>query len=102
MSAEKRRWSAWTVAFVGAIVFIIAAISVAIWPKPTNNDPTATASTKQDRINAQPSGSGTFNDDPASGSVKPPEAIDRSPSPSGTGSSGPTQVITPSGTEKMR
>lgn len=101
LSAEKRQWSIWTIALVGAVVFLVAATSVAIWPKPDITDPTVTASTKQDPINAQPSGPGTFNNDPASGSANPPEAVDRSPAPSGSGS-GPTQVITPSGTEKVR
>ncbi|MBB4479936.1 hypothetical protein [Rhizobium etli] len=100
-AADRRRWWGWTVLVAGAAVLIIAGVSVAIWPDPTNNDPTATASTKPDPINAQPSGPGTFNDDPASGPARPPEATDRDPTPSGSGS-GPTGVTTPSGTEKVQ
>ncbi|AIC26452.1 hypothetical protein N2597_04690 [Rhizobium sophoriradicis] len=100
-AADQRRWWAWTVLAAGAAVLIIAGVSVAIWPDPDNNDPTATASTKPDPINTQPSGPGTFNDDPASGPARPPEATDRSPAPSGNGG-GPTGVTTPSGTEKVQ
>ncbi|MBY5808685.1 hypothetical protein [Rhizobium leguminosarum] len=100
-AAEQRRWWSWTVIWAGAAVLIIAGVSAAIWPDPSNNDPTATASTKPDPINTQPSGPGTFNDDPVSGPARPPEAVDRSPSPSGNGG-GPTQVTTPSGAEKVQ
>ncbi|WP_454856014.1 hypothetical protein [Rhizobium binxianense] len=100
-AAERRRWFAWTVAFAGGVVIVIAAISFAIWPKPESTDPASTASTRPDPINTQPSGPGAFNDNPASGAPIPPKATDRSPSPSGNGG-GPTQVTTPSGTEKVR
>ena len=100
-AADQRRWWVWTVLVAGAAVLIIAGVSVAIWPNPSNNDPTATASTKPDPINTQPSGPGAFNNDPASGPARPPEATDRSPTPSGNGG-GPTQVTTPSGTEKVQ
>jgi hypothetical protein len=100
-TAERTRWSAWTVAFAGAVVIIIAAISFAIWLEPENADPASTASTRPDPINTQPSGPGAFNDNPASGPAIPPKATDRSPSPSGNGG-GQTQVTTPAGTEKVR
>lgn len=100
-ASDQRRWWVWGIIAAGLAVLIIAGVSVAIWPNPSNNDPTATASTKPDPINAQPSGPGTFNNDPASGPVRPPEAVDRSLSPSGNGG-GPTQVTTPSGAEKVR
>ncbi|MBY5732443.1 hypothetical protein HFO26_19495 [Rhizobium leguminosarum] len=100
-ASDQRRWWVWGILGAGFAVFIIAGVSVAIWPDPSNNDPTATASTKPDPINTQPSGPGTFDDDPVSGPARPPEAVDRSPSPSGNGG-GPTQVTTPSGAEKVQ
>ncbi|MBX4897224.1 hypothetical protein [Rhizobium bangladeshense] len=84
-AADQRRWRVWTVLVAGAAVLVIAGVSAAIWPDPSNNDPTATASTKPDPINAQPSGPGAFNDDPVSGPARPPEATDRSPTPPGSG-----------------
>ncbi|ARM87557.1 hypothetical protein RHEC894_CH01219 [Rhizobium sp. CIAT894] len=64
-AAEQRQWWGWTVILAGLVVVIIAGVSVAIWPDPSQNDPAATASTKPDPINTQPSGSGTFDDNPA-------------------------------------
>ncbi|RUL99855.1 hypothetical protein [Rhizobium chutanense] len=100
-AAEQRQWWGWTVILAGLVVLIIAGVSVAIWPDPDQNDPAATASTKPDPINTQPSGSGTFDDNPASGPLKAPEATDRSPSPSGNGG-GPTGINNPAGTEKVQ
>jgi hypothetical protein len=100
LTRERRVWSAWAVALAGIVIFLIVAGSIAIWPSKSV-DPTSTASTKPDAINTQPSGPGTFDNNPASGAPRPPEAVDRDPTPTGNGG-GPTQVITPSGTEKIR
>jgi hypothetical protein len=100
LTRERRIWLAWTAALAGIVILLIVAGSIAIWPtKPV--DSTSTASTKPDVINTQPSGPGTFNNNPASGAARPPEAVDRDPTPTGNGG-GPTQVTTPSGTEKTR
>lgn len=85
----------------GILLALIAWGGVEIWGESIDRDAPSTASTTPDPINAQPSGAGTFDNNPADGSSRPPEATDRSPSPSGNGG-GPTQVTTPSGTEKTK
>lgn len=97
---ERRGFSPWGVVGAGIAVILIAAASFAIWPTATT-EPTSTASTKTDPINAQPSGQGTFDNNPATGSIKPPEAVDKNANPSGNGG-GATQVTTPSGAEKTQ
>ncbi|MDM9644793.1 hypothetical protein [Rhizobium sp. S163] len=85
----------------GLVLALLAWGGVEMWGESIDKDKESTTSTKTDPINAQPSGAGTFDDNPADGSSRPPEATDRSPTPSGSGS-GPTQVTTPSGTEKTK
>ncbi|MBB3313221.1 hypothetical protein FHT78_005013 [Rhizobium sp. BK196] len=86
----------------GLVLAMIVWGGVEIWGENIDRtDGRTTAATSNDPINAQPSGAGTFDNNAADGSSKPPEATDRSPSPSGNGG-GPTQVTTPSGTEKTR
>jgi hypothetical protein len=90
------------IVLVSALVLTMVAWSVSeFWGESIDKDRQSTASTKPDPINAQPKGEGTFDDNPADGTSRPPEATDRSPSPSGNGG-GPTQVTTPSGTEKVQ
>lgn len=87
---------------IGGLVLVLLVWSgVEMWGESVDTDAQPTASTKSDPISAQPSAPGTFDDNPADGSSRPPEATDRSPSPSGNGG-GPTQVTTPSGTEKVQ
>jgi len=85
----------------GILLALLAWGGVEIWGESIDRDAEPTASTKADPINAQPSGAGTFDNNAADGSSRPPEATDRSPTPSGSGS-GPTQVTTPAGTEKIK
>lgn len=85
----------------GLILALLAWTGAEIWGESQDTDARPTASTKQDPINAQPSGAGTFDNNAADGSGRPPEATDRSPSPSGNGG-GPTQVTTPTGAEKVQ
>jgi hypothetical protein len=89
------------IVLASALVLAMVAWGVSeFWGETIDKDQQSTASTKPDPINAQPKGEGTFDNNPADGSSRPPEATDRSPSPSGNGG-GPTQVTTPSGTEKV-
>ncbi|MDM9627781.1 hypothetical protein QTL95_17965 [Rhizobium sp. S152] len=83
----------------GLLLALLAWGGVEMWGESIDRDAKPSASTKADPINAQPSGEGTFDNNAADGSSPPPQATDRSPTPSGSGS-GPTQVTTPSGTEK--
>ena len=83
------------------ILALLAWGGVEMWGESQDSDGNSTASTKQDPINAQPSGPGTFDDNAADGSSRPPQATDRNPTPSGNGG-GPTQVTTPNGTEKVK
>lgn len=85
----------------GLLLALLAWGGVEIWGESIDQDAQSTASTKTDPIKAQPSGQGTFDNNAADGTSRPPEATDRSPTPSGSGS-GPTQVTTPSGTEKTQ
>jgi len=85
----------------GMLLALLVWGGVEIWGESIDRDAGQAASTKPDPINAQPSGSGAFDNNPADGSSRPPEATDRSPTPSGSGS-GPTQVTTPNGAEKTQ
>jgi cytoskeletal protein RodZ len=85
----------------GILLALLVWGGVEIWGESIDSDSKSSTSTKTDPINAQPSGTGTFDNDPADGSSRPPEATDRSPTPGGSGS-GPTQVTTPSGAEKTK
>ncbi len=85
----------------GMVLALLAWGGVEIWGESIDKDVKPNVSTKTDPINAQPSGADTFDNNPADGSSRPPEATDRSPTPSGSGT-GPTQVTTPSGTEKTK
>jgi cytoskeletal protein RodZ len=85
----------------GMLLALLAWGGVEIWGESIDQDAKPAASTKNDPINAQPSGAGTFDNNPADGSSRPPETTDKSPTPSGSGS-GPTQVTTPAGTEKIK
>lgn len=85
----------------GLVLALLAWGGVEMWGESQDRDAQPTASSKQDPINAQPSGPGTFDNNAADGSGRPPEAVDRSPTPSGNGG-GPTQVTTPNGTEKVQ
>jgi hypothetical protein len=90
------------VVLVSALVLAAAAWGVSeIWGESIDTDSQATASTKPDPINSQPSGPNAFDDNPAGGAGRPPQASDRDPTPTGNGG-GPTMVTTPSGTEKVR
>ncbi|MFP3546702.1 hypothetical protein SB748_24935 [Rhizobium sp. SIMBA_035] len=85
----------------GLVLAMIVWVGVDMWGESIDTDKTSTVPTANDPINAQPSGKGTFDNNAADGSARPPEQTDRSPSPSGNGG-GPTQVTTPSGTEKVQ
>lgn len=85
----------------GLVLALIAWGGVEMWGESIDQDAKPSASTKTDPINSQPSGPGTFDNNAADGSSRPPKATDRSPTPSGSGS-GPTQVTTPTGTEKTQ
>jgi hypothetical protein len=85
----------------GILLALLAWGGVEIWGESIDRDARPTVSATRDPINAQPSGAGTFDNNAADGSLSPPEATDRSPGPSGNGG-GPTQVTTPSGTEKTQ
>ncbi len=85
----------------GLVLALIAWAGLGIWGESIDTDAKPTASTSNDPINTQPSGAGTFDNNAADGSARPPEKTDRSPSPSGSGG-GPTQVTSPSGTEKIQ
>lgn len=85
----------------GLLLALLAWGGVEFWGETIDRDAKPTASTTSDPVNAQPSGAGTFDNNSANGSSRPPEAIDRSPTPSGSGG-GPTQVTTPTGTEKTK
>jgi len=86
----------------GLVLAMIAWAGVEMWGESIDRtDSKTTATTPNDPINSQPSGAGTFDNNPADGSSRPPEATDRSPTPSGNGG-GPTEVTTPSGTEKTQ
>jgi hypothetical protein len=90
------------VVLVSALALAAVAWSVSeFWGESIDKDPQATASTKPDPINSQPSGPNAFDDNPAVGAGRPPQASDRDPTPTGNGG-GPTMVTTPSGTEKVR
>ncbi len=84
----------------GLILALIAWGGVEIWGESIDKDRPA-ASAASDPVKNQPSGAGTFDDNASDGSSRAPEATDRSPAPSGSGS-GPTQVTTPTGTEKVQ
>lgn len=85
----------------GLVLAAVAWGASEFWGESIDKDPQATASTKPDPINAQPSSPTAFDNDPASGASRPPEATDRDPTPTGNGG-GPTMITTPSGTEKVR
>ncbi len=85
----------------GMLLALLAWGGVEIWGESIDQDAKPTASMNNNAVNAQPSAAGTFDNNAADGSGRPPEATDRSPTPSGSGS-GPTQVTTPTGTEKTR
>jgi len=101
--ARQGRWGrpVFLVLIGGLVLAMIVWVGVDMWGESIDTDKTSTAATANDPINAQPSGEGTFDNNAADGSVPPPEQTDRSPSPSGNGG-GPTQVTTPSGTEKVQ
>lgn len=84
----------------GLILALIAWGGVEIWGESIDKDPPA-VSAASDPVKNQPSGAGTFDDNALDGSSRAPEATDRSPTPSGSGS-GPAQVTTPTGTEKVQ
>ncbi|TCL63619.1 hypothetical protein [Rhizobium sp. BK251] len=98
---QGRRGMPVLIVLVSALVLTAIAWGVSeFWGESIDNDP-QTSSTKPDPINAQPQGSGTFDNNPAGGGSRPPEATDRDPTPEGNGG-GPTMITTPSGTEKVR
>jgi hypothetical protein len=84
----------------GLVLAVVIWGGVEMWGETIDTDSKPTASTAGP-IDAKPPLAGSFDNNPADGSSRPPEAIDRSPSPSGNGG-GPTQVTSPSGTEKVR
>ncbi|MBX4870422.1 hypothetical protein [Rhizobium bangladeshense] len=105
-SASEARQGPWGrpvfMVLIGGLALVMVAWTVAeFWGESIDQDPQATASTKPDPINAQPSGSGAFDDNPASGPARAPEAADRDPTVQGNGG-GPTMITTPNGTEKTR
>jgi hypothetical protein len=90
------------IVLVSALFLTLVAWGIAeIWGESIDKDPPSSVSTKTDPINDQPKGAGTFDNNPADGSSPPPAATDRNPTPSGNGG-GPTQVTTPTGTEKVQ
>lgn len=101
--ARQGRWGrpVLLVLIGGLVLAMIAWAGVGMWGETIDTDKSSTAATANDPINAQPSGKGAFDNNAADGSARPPEQTDRSPSPSGNGG-GPTQVTTPSGTEKVQ
>nr|WP_311044222.1 hypothetical protein [Rhizobium bangladeshense] len=78
-SASEARQGPWGrpvfMVLIGGLALVMVAWTVAeFWGESIDQDPQATASTKPDPINAQPSGSGAFDDNPASGPARAPEA----------------------------
>ncbi len=104
-ASEARQGSYGKPVFVVLVCSLVLALmvwgGVEIWGESVDSDVQPATGTKNDPINAQPSGPGTFDNNAADGSGRPPEATDRNPSPSGNGG-GPTQVTTPNGTEKVQ